>query len=106
MNNEDVDGSVKVKEWQLMNDPFSQAGAKVSANKAAKRRAADQIESIEQEVMQMLDAQTARSKLHEQRRRERTYGNTRKYAEDPRKKREKEKVRSDRPPPGSSFSFR
>jgi hypothetical protein len=105
-NNEDVGGSVKVKEWQLLDDPFSQPKPETVKKNEAKRRAADQIESIQQEVLEKIDAQTARSKLKDQRRRERVYGNRSRFIIEERLESERRKVREDRAPAGSTFSFR
>jgi hypothetical protein len=103
----DLDGSVAVREWQILSDPFSKTRPHVVERRKAVERAAAQIESLEQEVIEKIDAQTAREKLKQQRRREKAYGQTRKYIDDPKKLRKRgEKEGLTQPPPGATFSFR
>jgi pentatricopeptide repeat protein len=100
----DLDGAVEVRQWQILDDPFSRPRPEVLARRQVLERSSAQIEALQAEVIEKIDAQTTRSKLKEQRRRERAYGNTRKYIEDPKKR--KSKVRTDQAPAGSTFSFR
>lgn len=104
MNREDVAGAVEKKQWQILNDPFSRTRPEVEAKRKQVERSEAQIDAIERDFMERMDAQTYRAKLKEQRRRERAYGQTRRYVDDPKKKRNQ--VRDDRPPAGSTFSFR
>lgn len=104
----DVEGSVKPKEWQIVADPFSKTRPEVAEKKREQRRISTQIETLQQEVIDKIEAETERNKLKQQRRRERAYGQTRRYTDDPKKLR-KEKEENNRrrgPPPGSTFSFR
>lgn len=104
----DVQGNVKPKEWQIVADPFSKTKPEVSEKKREQRRISSQIETLQQEVIDKIEAESERSKLKQQRRRERAYGQTRRYIDDPKKLR-KEKEDKDRrrgPPAGSTFSFR
>lgn len=106
-DSQDVLGKVKPKEWQIVSDPFSNTRPEVAAKKTEQRRADSQMQALEQEVIEAIGAQTDRAKLKEQRRREKAYGQTRRYTDDPKKiKEEKKRDKRSRPPPGSTFTFR
>lgn len=104
----DVTGKVKPKEWQILSDPFSKMSPEVAAKQRENRRVDAQIDALQAEVIEKIEAETERSKLRQQRRRERAYGQTRRYVDDPKKirKEKEERNRHRGPPPGSSFSFR
>lgn len=104
----DVQGKVKPKEWQILSDPFSKTRPEVADKKREMRRVSSQIETLQQEVVDKIEAETERNKLRQQRRRERAYGQTRRYTDDPKKLRKDKEQKDFRkgPPAGSTFTFR